>query len=84
METDEAILEQKALGSLERYGHELVIGNLLQSHKDKVVFYFADKERKPVVIERTNQEITDNKEIEIRMIEEIEKEHNKFISNNSN
>ncbi|KAK3187098.1 Phosphopantothenate--cysteine ligase cab2 [Lecanicillium sp. MT-2017a] len=38
LETDPAILVAKARGSLERYGHHLVIGNLLTTRKWEVVF----------------------------------------------
>jgi phosphopantothenate-cysteine ligase len=37
LETDSKILIPKARGSLERYGHQLVIGNLLNTRKYEVV-----------------------------------------------
>lgn len=38
LETDESLLLFKARQALERYSHQLVIGNLLQTRKQKVVF----------------------------------------------
>lgn len=38
LETDNSILISKARGALDRYSHQLVIGNLLQTRKNKVVF----------------------------------------------
>lgn len=38
LETDSSILISKARGALERYSHQLVIGNLLQTRKNKVIF----------------------------------------------
>lgn len=41
LETDESILIPKARGALEKYGHELVIGNVLQTRKVHVVLVEA-------------------------------------------
>ncbi|ONH70126.1 Phosphopantothenate--cysteine ligase CAB2 [Cyberlindnera fabianii] len=43
LETDESILIKKAKQSLERYNHQLVIGNLLQTRKKEVVFVTKEK-----------------------------------------
>ncbi|ODQ81472.1 hypothetical protein BABINDRAFT_6170 [Babjeviella inositovora NRRL Y-12698] len=45
LETDANILILKAKGALERYQHQLVIGNLLQTRKDEVVFVTSTDER---------------------------------------
>jgi phosphopantothenate---cysteine ligase (ATP) len=44
LETDPNILIPKARGALERYGHQLVIGNELHTRKYKVVFVERRKE----------------------------------------
>lgn len=44
LETDSSILISKARGALERYQHQLVIGNLLQTRKNEVVFVTMDLE----------------------------------------
>ncbi|KAK9370138.1 DNA/pantothenate metabolism flavoprotein [Lipomyces kononenkoae] len=43
LETDSSILLSKARQALERYAHQLVIGNLLQTRKAEVVFVEPDK-----------------------------------------
>ncbi|KAG7879780.1 hypothetical protein KL905_001274 [Ogataea polymorpha] len=45
LETDSSILIKKSKGALERYNHQLVIGNLLQTRKHEVVFVTKDSER---------------------------------------
>ncbi|GAA5821448.1 hypothetical protein JCM3770_007086 [Rhodotorula araucariae] len=44
LETDPAILIPKARGALERYGHQIVVGNLLDTRKHEVVFVQRDGE----------------------------------------
>ncbi|GAA5835070.1 hypothetical protein JCM9279_007188 [Rhodotorula babjevae] len=44
LETDPAILIPKARGALERYGHQIVVGNLLETRKHEVVFVQRDGE----------------------------------------
>lgn len=44
LETDNTILIKKARTALERYNHQLVIGNLLQTRKYEVVFVTPDNE----------------------------------------
>jgi phosphopantothenate-cysteine ligase len=41
LETDEAILASKAHAALKNYGHELVIGNLLATYKQRVSVFHA-------------------------------------------
>lgn len=43
LETDDALLIRKCKQALEKYDHQLVIGNLLQSRKEKVVFVKKDQ-----------------------------------------
>jgi len=42
LETDPSLLEYKAKGSLSNYGHQLVVANLLSSHKDYLILYLKD------------------------------------------
>ena len=44
LETDNAILIPKARGALNRYGHQIVVGNLLNERKHEVVFVEKDSE----------------------------------------
>ncbi len=43
LETDEDLLIPKARGSLEKYGHALVIGNILNTRKEVVTFVTANQ-----------------------------------------
>ena len=42
LETDESILVRKAQGSIEKYGMNLVIANLLTTRKEEVAFITAE------------------------------------------
>ncbi len=42
LETDEAILDDKASASLKSYGQDMVICNLLSSYREKVMLKFSD------------------------------------------
>ena len=42
LETDESILIDKARGALVKYGHQLVIANLLETRKAKVTLVERD------------------------------------------
>lgn len=66
LETDNNILIQKAESALERYHHQLVIGNLLQTRKKEVVFVTPGHHQENW-IRLTDQEINDNVEIESKM-----------------
>ena len=79
METDEALLEPKALTSLHAYKHQMVIANLLQSHSDRVVFYTKNGEKNEVF--RTHEEKETEIEIESKMIPFITEQHQIFLNN---
>ena len=51
METDASLLPRKSLQALRRYGHHIVIGNLLQTRKHTVTFYTLQKPVVDVVME---------------------------------
>lgn len=74
LETDADMLLKKAHRALQRDGHELVIGNLLETRAHEVVFVAKDAEswvRKPQ--EQTEQEI------EAQMIPHVAALHDDFI-----
>ncbi|CAJ0580837.1 unnamed protein product, partial [Mesorhabditis spiculigera] len=77
LETDESILISKARGAIEKYGHELVIGNMLNVRKKKVVVVDKDTE---APIELTDQELKNGKEIEEPIVAEIAKRHHEFMA----
>ncbi|CAI5758124.1 unnamed protein product [Candida verbasci] len=76
LETDEGILIKKSKSALERYHHQLVIGNLLQTRKTEVVFVTKDNED---WVKLNDEEIANNVEIESLMIPQVIKLHDKWI-----
>ncbi|EGC29221.1 hypothetical protein DICPUDRAFT_159223 [Dictyostelium purpureum] len=94
LETDKDLLDSKCKASLNSYGHQLVIGNLLQDYRNWVVFHCKNAE--PVVIKRNdsqNHEIshslyhstgtmTHGHPIEIDIGKKLIELHNSFINSN--
>lgn len=91
LETDESILILKARGALEKYGHELVIGNVLSTRKRKVSSLFFVNHilieiqvvfvelSKAECVELTDAELEAGVEIESRIVSELSKRHDQFI-----
>lgn len=77
LETDEKILIKKANQALERYNHQLVIGNLLQTRKKEVVFVTKEKEPKWIKLDSSGNK---DDEIESLIIPEVIKAHEAWIS----
>ncbi|EDO16746.1 hypothetical protein Kpol_1003p52 [Vanderwaltozyma polyspora DSM 70294] len=76
LETDESILIYKSTQALDRYNHQLVIGNLLQSRNKEVVFVTSDN-REGRWIKKTD-EVSSLEEV---IIPEVIKAHDGWISN---
>jgi len=79
LETNPDILVPKSQKALERYGHNLVIGNLLSTRKTKVVFVTKDSIEN---LELTPEQIGQGIEIERLIIEKLTVNHKSFISSN--
>lgn len=79
LETDEAILIKKATQALDRYNHQLVIGNLLQTRNKEVVF--VDQNNRKGTWIRTGG---DHSVIEGLIIPEVIKYHEKWIKSQEN
>ncbi|CAN3353747.1 phosphopantothenate--cysteine ligase Cab2p [Diutina catenulata] len=77
LETDESILIKKARQALDKYQHQLVIGNLLQTRKKEVVFVTSDNEEKWIKL--TPEEIEAEKEIESLIIPAVIRQHQEWI-----
>ncbi|KAG5422209.1 CAB2 [Candida metapsilosis] len=77
LETDNKILLKKARSALERYHHQLVIGNLLQTRKKEVVFVSPDGSEEWIRL--TDDEVKSGVEIESRMIPAVIKIHDEWI-----
>ena len=66
LETDSQILEQKALGAMDKYGVDMVVANELQTRRNQVVIYKKDKSfeslkvEKPLFEEEISQLIVDH------------------------
>jgi len=78
LETDKALLEQKAMKSLSSYGHQLVVANLLQNYKDSVIIYSHSG---PVeTIQRNEEEKSKEVDIEYKLIQSIIRYHQTFYT----
>uniref|UniRef100_A0A1I7XS39 DFP domain-containing protein n=1 Tax=Heterorhabditis bacteriophora TaxID=37862 RepID=A0A1I7XS39_HETBA len=77
LETDESILIGKARAALKKYGHELVIGNILHSKKHHVVLV---ENNKTEPIDLSQEQLGRGEEIEKHIIERLKERHNEFIS----
>ncbi|KAI9092601.1 putative phosphopantothenoylcysteine synthetase [Phlyctochytrium arcticum] len=76
LETDPPLLVSKALRALERYKHQLVIGNILAERKKWVLFVTPEEQTR---IELADQELIDGIEIESRIIPELIGRHDTWI-----
>ena len=78
LETDPSLLVYKSRQALTRYGHQIVIGNLLTTRKLEVIFITKDSEFE---IKLTEQEVNNDVEIESKIIPELIKRHDEWIKN---
>lgn len=76
LETDPQLLIVKAKGALDRYQHNLVIGNLLSTRKHEVVFVTPDAVD---WLRLTDSEFAANTEIEGRIVPQVVSLHDKHI-----
>ncbi|XP_067014517.2 phosphopantothenate--cysteine ligase isoform X2 [Anabrus simplex] len=76
LETDESLLISKARGALAKYKHKLVIANLLQTRKHRVVFVTPEDTQEVVL---TEEEIQSGIEIESKIVLLLVAKHDKFI-----
>lgn len=76
LETDNTILISKARGALKRYNHQLVIGNLLQTRKEKVVFVTSEGEN---WLKLTPEQVNSNVDIESLIVPKVVDFHQQWI-----
>eukprot|EP01095_Lingulamoeba_sp_RSL-Kostka_P017682 TRINITY_DN935_c1_g1_i1.p1 TRINITY_DN935_c1_g1~~TRINITY_DN935_c1_g1_i1.p1 ORF type:complete len:330 (+),score=106.48 TRINITY_DN935_c1_g1_i1:55-1044(+) len=81
LETDTKLLEPKAKRALNNYQHQLVVGNLLANHQDRVILF--QKEGEDIPIERSEEDKNNEIDIETQFIPAISKLHSEFISSSS-
>ncbi|KAI9490144.1 DNA/pantothenate metabolism flavoprotein [Zychaea mexicana] len=76
LETDVNLLVPKARQALNRYGHQVVIGNMLATRKQTVTMIMNDKER---VLSLSPEELKENVEIESKIIPDLVHIHDHWI-----
>lgn len=76
LETDKDLLQEKCHKALDRYGHELVIGNLLQTRKHEVWFVYHGGE------DHITLDGQEDEEIESVFLPRVIKLHTDFINAN--
>jgi len=76
LETDENLLISKARTALNKYHHNLVIANMLQTRKQQVIIVSKETE---YVLSLTNEQINNGDEIEQLIVRDLVNEHIKFI-----
>ena len=69
LETDPEILLQKSLTALEKYGHDLVIGNILDTRKREVLFVNKDKSSEKLIM--SEEDLGQGREIEEKIIDKL-------------
>jgi phosphopantothenate-cysteine ligase len=77
LETDLSLLVPKARHALTRYGHQIVIANLLQTRKREVWLITNDSE---IELRLTDDEIQHDIDIESKIVAELTKHHNEWIA----
>lgn len=78
LETDSSLLLSKCHQALEKYGHQLVIGNLLQTRNKQVVFVTNENPDGKVISSNHSEDATHK--LESPIILEVIKIHNSWIS----
>ncbi|CAH1176800.1 unnamed protein product [Phaedon cochleariae] len=76
LETDENILISKARAALSKYKHTLVIGNLLQTRRTRVVFVTPTSSSEVTL---TREQILNGMEIEDNIVSNVVSHHTDFI-----
>lgn len=78
LETDPELLIPKSKKALETYGHQMVIGNILSTRKQRVVFVFpGDQEITEICL--TDDEMFKHAEIEEKIIQFVIQCHQKHM-----
>ncbi|VDP12302.1 unnamed protein product [Onchocerca flexuosa] len=79
LETDETILVSKARQALQKYGHQLVIGNILDTRKERVTFISnGDNEE---TIHLSDEQKSRGVEIEQLIVDKLVEMHDKLFLN---
>ena len=76
LETDAAVLQQRATRALHRYGVDMVVGNLLHTRRHAVTLYSGGKQR---ILEHDAEEM----ELEARIVDAVVAAHERHVSGES-
>ncbi|KAF7270334.1 hypothetical protein GWI33_016696 [Rhynchophorus ferrugineus] len=76
LETDENILITKCREALNKYKHKLVIGNMLQTRRTRVVFVTPENNYELVL---SQQQVHNGIEIEETIVSNVVGQHNNYI-----
>lgn len=76
LETDESLLISKARTALNKYHHNLVIANILQTRKQQVIIVSKETD---YILSLTNEQLNVGDEIEQLIVSDIVEKHTKFI-----
>jgi phosphopantothenate-cysteine ligase len=79
LETDPDLLIAKAKMALERYHHDLVIGNLLETRKREVVFVTSGRKEEWIRLPESTDKKGDEVEIESLIVPALIKLHDGYI-----
>eukprot|EP00127_Corallochytrium_limacisporum_P000204 Clim_evm21s7 gene=Clim_evmTU21s7 len=77
LETDPSLLDPKAKGALAKYGHKIVISNLLTTRKKVVYFVTVDDITE---VKLSDSELSEGVEIEDKIIKRLKEAHDAHIS----
>ncbi|KAF9200160.1 hypothetical protein BGZ49_009634 [Haplosporangium sp. Z 27] len=77
LETDEALLPMKSRQALKRYGHQIVIGNILTTRK-RVVKLITHDDESEIRLTQEEEEV-EHVEIESRIVPELIRRHSQWI-----
>ena len=78
LETDESILIKKAKKALDTYKHRIVVANLLQTRKEKVILVCPGNIAEESIV-MSKQELDEGREIEEKIIQNLIVKHHSFI-----
>ncbi|XP_018334671.1 phosphopantothenate--cysteine ligase [Agrilus planipennis] len=79
LETDENLLITKCRDALKKYKHKLVIGNILQTRRNKVVFVSPENSYE---ISLTREQVLNGMEIESQIVSNVISCHSHFLKTN--
>lgn len=77
LETDPSLLISKSMAALERYGHQLVVGNILETRKR--VVWFISPNSKEVELRLSQKQVEEGEEIEKFIVEYLVGRHQDWI-----